>query len=510
MKQSLVSVVFLLVCFTSFNQEPIYFNNLYNPENTWAQGRGILQIDDWYYGIFGTKINSSSDYKIAIFKMDLSGNIVDWISIGEEMHQYWMGVLGGIMIETLDGNLVFATHVQDTEYSHGVLIKINLDLDTLWKREYHSEISNPMTWNVRQTSDGGYILVGIDFSGGTYYDGLTIKVDSTGVEQWRQVYGTGTIYSEYLTNVIETSDGGYLIGGFRTESAYYDHTMDAMVMKIDSLGNEEWTNYYGNPEVDDDKAFIITSDDGHYLVVTVYGEWIVAPNSRTGRIMLVKIDTEGNTLWQKKIGPKEGNVYLKSLNQTLDNNLIVAGRAYNDTITDWIYEGLLYKFSMDGDSIWMRDYGYLSDQYDRNYFYDVYPTSDNGYIASGWCKQSSGGNDSLWIVKVDSIGCDTPGCATGVQVFEMPYLFNIVLTVWPNPVSDWLNIEFSNTTEGLYLRDKTFIWIYDSQGIKVKEVNVPENTEMHVIDVSYFKNGLYYLQYIDSKKVVGTTKFIKN
>lgn len=510
MKQLFVSMVLSLVSLQSFAQEPIYFNNLFNPENTWAQGRGILQIEDYYYGIFGTKLYPASNYKIAVFKMDLLGNVVDWNTIGENWHHYFMGIIGGILIETNDGNLAFATHIQDTVYAHGVLIKLNLELDTIWKREYHSESTSPRTWNVRQTSDGGYIMVGIDYPGGVYYDALLIKANSAGEEQWRQVYGVGSIYSEYLTNVIETADGGYLIGGHRTESAYYDHTLDAMVMKTDSLGNEEWTNYYGNPDVDDDKAHVILADDGNYLIASVYGEWVIGENSRTGRIMLVKIDSEGNTIWQKKIGPKDRNVYLNQLSRTLDDNLIVAGWAYNDTISEFIYEGLLYKFSQEGDSIWMRDYYYFEEQYDWNYFYDVFPTSDNGYVVTGWGKQLFGGNDSLWIVKVDSMGCDTPGCATGVQVFDMPYLFNKAIAVWPNPTSGWLNIEFLNTIKGLKLQGETLIRIYDSQGIKVKKVNLPQNTELHVIDVSGLKDGFYYLQFINSKKVAGTAKFIKN
>ena len=72
--------------------------------------------------------------------------------------------------------------------------------------------------------------------------------------------------------VIQTPDGGYLLGGFRYDPAVY-HSLNALVIKTDSLGNEEWTKTYGNPNVDDDMAHVALADDGNYLVATVYGEW---------------------------------------------------------------------------------------------------------------------------------------------------------------------------------------------------------------------------------------------
>ncbi len=136
---------------------------------------------------------------------------------------------------------------------------------------------------------------------------LLIKVDSNGNYQWDNTYG-GTL-AELGSNVIETSDG-YLLGGFISDPSVY-HSLDAMLIKTDSLGNEEWIQYYGNPDVDDGMALLTLADDGNYLVATVYGEYIIAPEARTGRIYLIKIDSEGNTIWDKKIGPKMMDSHIK-------------------------------------------------------------------------------------------------------------------------------------------------------------------------------------------------------
>jgi hypothetical protein len=274
-------------------------------------------------------------------------------------------------------------------------------------------------------------------------------------------------------------------------------------------------------------AHVSMADDGNYLVATVYGEWVVSPTSRTGRIRLLKIDNNGNTIWDKKIGPKERNVYLKNLRHTTDGNLILSGWAYNDTVTDWIYEGLLYKFTQEGDSIWMRDYNYFNNQYDQNFFYDASPTSDNGYIAVGQARPDMGGStNKMWVVKVDSMGCDTPGCATGVWEIEFPEITNGEIMVWPNPVSRKFRVSgfgpghtevmLRRPTEGRPSRNievwsggNRVIRIYNSQGLKLDEVKVPDNVESLEIDASGYVNGLYYLQFIVSDKVVQSRKFIK-
>jgi len=501
----------VIIFFNSvFTQETLYFNNVYNPENTYGSGKGVLQVDDFYYGIFGTWENSSYWYKLAVFKMDFLGNLIDWNLIGEDNHDYWAGSLGGTLISTNDGNLAFATHVSDAVYAHGVLIKLTLELDTLWKREYHSEFTSPRTWKVRQTTDGGYIMVGIDYPGGTYYDGLLLKADSMGIEQWRQIYGVGTIYSEYLTNVIETPDSGYLIGGMRKETEYLDHTLDAMLIKTDSLGNQQWTKYYGNPDVDDDMALVAMADDGNYLVATVYGKCVVSPETRTGQLYLLKIDNDGDTIWSKKIGPKMYHCIIKNLRETNDGNLIAAGFYYSDTISEFTLNGWMYKFSKEGDSIWMRDYYYYNNAYDDNLFYDAYPSSDNGYIAIGKARPDGGGQtNKMWIVKVDSMGCDTPGCATGTFVHEFsPYVrgWGEDLKVFPNPVNKKLKVKSLK----LKVTGTKIIRIYNSQGLKVEEIKIPDRKESITINVQSWPKGIYFMQLVIDGVAVGSKKIIKN
>ncbi|OWY21340.1 hypothetical protein C7N43_24245, partial [Sphingobacteriales bacterium UPWRP_1] len=98
------------------------------------------------------------------------------------------------------------------------------------------------------TTDGGYLAVGQD----TYRDIFVVKTDINGNLQW-QIKGLGfddiipTIYwnttDEMATAAIQTSDGGYLIGGHidgqypSSSGAPYPYFSYPFFLKIDSTGN---------------------------------------------------------------------------------------------------------------------------------------------------------------------------------------------------------------------------------------------------------------------------------
>ncbi|MBN1340230.1 MAG: T9SS type A sorting domain-containing protein, partial [Bacteroidales bacterium] len=264
--------------------------------------------------------------------------------------------------------------------------------------------------------------------------------------------------------------------------------------------------YYGNPNVDDDMALLAMTDDGNYLVATVYGEWVVSPDTRTGRLYLVKIDSAGNKIWDKKIGPKMYHCMIRNIRETNDGNFIAAGFYYSDTISEFVINGWIYKFDKNGDSIWMRDYYYFNYTYDDNLFYDVFPASDNGYIAIGSARPDMGDN-KMWIVKVDSMGCDTPGCITTVISEELAVNRAKGIRVWPNPCRDKAWVTHINHH---FRGDERGVLVYNSHGVKVEEINIPENTETIQIDVTRYRKGLYYLRYFHSDKTIETVKFIRN
>src|ERR1017187_1268262 len=116
--------------------------------------------------------------------------------------------------QTTDGGYIIAGYTQigllgDT--TNVYLIKTNAYGDTLWTRTYGGNYDDEGN-SVQQTSDGGYIIAGYTTSfGAGGWDVYLIKTKPTGDTLWTRTYG-GTGRDEGLC-VKQTIDGGYIIVG---------------------------------------------------------------------------------------------------------------------------------------------------------------------------------------------------------------------------------------------------------------------------------------------------------
>jgi hypothetical protein len=278
-----------------------------------------------------------------------------------------------------------------------------------------------------------------------------------------------------------------------------------MVIKTDSLGNPQWTKYFGNPGVDDDMALVALADDGNYIVATVYGEVIYAPEARSGRLYILKIDNEGNTLYENVTGPNRLNFYIKNLRKINDGYLLSGFSKQTDTATFQYYSGWIMKMNNNYDSIWYRDYIHIDENWE-NYFYDASPTSDNGYIAIGKARPDVGESTSkMWVVKVDSMGCDTAGCATGTFVKELPAFIESPpdnFKLYPNPAMDYIIVELGKTNV-----NGVMLTLYDGKGNIIKRASIPGKTQDYVMSLKGVKPGIYILKAQMDGKDLGSKKF---
>jgi hypothetical protein len=476
---------------------------------SYARSRGIVQLNDNYYCPVNT-LDSNNIYQVFIFtKLDLSGEIVSQNMLHVPNTYLYPGYVGGVLKKTNDNNLIFAYHAEDpngTGYSS--FVKFDTSLKVLWKKDYTTENEWTLTMNCNLTNDNGYILAGSVLPVyGEYYDFLLLKTDSLGNEQWHQTYGTE--WAEHGQNVIQTPDGGYLIGGFYWKPGY-DHSLDAMVVKTDSLGNEQWTKYFGNPNIDDDMAFVAMADDGNYLVATVYGEWIHTVESRTGELVIYKIDTIGNVIDESFYSPKRRQLFLKNFIKT-NYGYLATGFSYYDTLNLYNYCGWLYKINNDFDSVFRREYMHFNEEYAYNSLYDVTPTSDNGYVAIGRANEGFT-QANMWVLKIDSMGCDTPGCATGTFVKELfPYVRDRgeELRIWPNPVREefWVKL-YAPPLVPPNGGNPTHIVVYNSQGVKIKEALVRKGEEAVKVNVRDWQRGIYYVRMIVEGRSLGSGKVV--
>jgi len=278
-------------------------------------------------------------------------------------------------------------------------------------------------FSVKQTSDGGYIAAGITTStdgdavgnhGG--FDFWVIKLSPAGELQWKKIFG-GT-QNDNANEIIQTSDGGYLVVGSSASNNYdawgnHGGSSDGWVLKLSANGTKQWQKLLGGSKKDEFKSVQQTTDNGYILCgSTDSSDGDVTENKGKLDFWIVKLSQNGALQWQKTYGGSLED-YANSAKQTLDGGYIVVGAVASDDgdITDsrgnvdyWIL-----KLDATGNVQWQKAYGSEAFDVAEN----VLLTPDHGYVIAGFVGfRNSGdviGHNELglfdyWVIKIDSLG----------------------------------------------------------------------------------------------------------
>jgi hypothetical protein len=176
-----------------------------------------------------------------------------------------------------------------------------------WQEKYGNMDVESVS-NVIQTSDGGYVFMDLGWHyQGTFIPSTVYKVDSSGSLQWNK-----TVEDLRVSTILQTNDEGYEIAGQWLE---YTPT----IIKMDSQGSIQWVqNYSSVPDLDIASTSIRTSDGG-------FAYWT------DGNI--TKTDSNNSTQWVKPLTYTgvDGTVPLKltSLIETSDGALAALGVGTN-------------------------------------------------------------------------------------------------------------------------------------------------------------------------------------
>lgn len=449
-------------------------------------GEGYMFINNtWNY--------YTGNSKYIITKIDLEGNAVFAKAYGDSGYQY----ASESIEKTSDNN--FIININKASYSIpgnnliGGLIKVTPSGDTLWSKYYTSGLDMTALRRVIETTDGGFVLVGWTADDGGNSALYLIKTDNTGNKLWAKQYG-GSL-DEDTRSIIETPDKGFLIAGWTT--SYGAGGMDGYLIKTDSLGNQQWQKTYGTGKAES-IATIISLADGNYLLT---GEKCLGPGTNDNiQGWLIKVSPTGTIIWEKNYGTPltDGFFAAKELN---DGSIIASGNTYDTTTTS--YEGWLIKLTNAGDTIWSRVYGYPYYKYfSDEYFFDVVPTQDGGFITGGFCIGPTLTQDA-WVLKVDSMGCDTAGChLVGINELKPE---NMEFVVYPNPANDLINILICSGKSYSQIE----LALYDISGRKLLEKTL-SNLSDNILNLENYSTGMYFLQFFRQGKIISHQKLIIN
>ena len=115
---------------------------------------------------------------------------------------------------------------------------------------------------INLTSDGGFIVAGNTYSsGGGGSDIFLIKTDASGNRQWEKVIGGGMDDEGF--SVLQAKDGNFVIAGYTRSRG--SGGSDVYLLKVDQNGNPLWQQTYGG-QADDFGNALLEAPDGGYLI----------------------------------------------------------------------------------------------------------------------------------------------------------------------------------------------------------------------------------------------------
>jgi|GEM_PF-2876803 len=317
------------------------------------------------------------------------------------------------------------------------VVKTDAQGNKQWDKAYGGTWEDDLTAMV-STPDGGYLLGGISYSdaGGEKSqpsrgsaDYWIVKIGPGGQKQWDKTLGGRG--EDYLSRLVATPDGGYLLAGTSYSDIGQDRSgptrgwADYWVVKVDANGNKLWDNRYGGNNWDN-LTDVVPAGDGGYLLggysnsTAIYDK--TGGNRGDDDYWLVKIDAGGNKRWDKTYG---GNSYerLTSLLRTPDGGFLVGGWSISTLSGDQSQPGRggidywVLKLDAGGNKQWDRRYGGPGMGSDvggngGDYLETMIPTAQGGYLLGGWSDSDAGGDKSedsrgerdFWLVNIAANG----------------------------------------------------------------------------------------------------------
>jgi hypothetical protein len=433
---------------------------------------------------------------------------------------YWKRTYGGLdcledIKPTVDGNFLIAGYKLPSgkDFFDGWLIKIKPNGDTIWTRTYGGAEGYAFL-KIQPTSDGNFFIVGYKYynrDGPDYLDGWLVKIKPNGDTIWTKTFGG--FNDDCFYAIQPTSDGNFLIVGYKGGNKDGAECIDGWLVKINPDGDTIWMKTYGG-EGDSRFAAIQPSGDGNFLLAGYYsigGSWLVKINPEGDTIWtrtydraegdgflkiqptsdgnfliigaksvygwLVKIRPNGDTIWTKTYSGW-GYYNFNAIQSTRDGNFLIVGITLTDTIR-W-HDGLLIKINSNGDTIWTKTYG--GAEYDD--FWTIQPTSEGNFLIGGNTGSYRSGNNSIWIL---CLIADQYAYKNSLFTFKIPTYDVDSLNCGYSPitvpsgmtVSTGGTVSWTPKTDSVYMDHAEFLVIYDAGRKDTLSFNIFVNFDYH-------------------------------
>lgn len=471
----------------------------YSPNTLNSSTKDIFEVSPGNYIACGLAFDTVNGYltsKLILLGLNSSGNVLWQKKYGRKNFEYYNNPFTSRFFYKQGSNIYTACSALDSNNKViGVLIKFDLNGDTLWQKIYHDSM-DVIPQMVTGSIDGGFLITGFFQSWSQpIRPCLLIKTDALGNELWRKkINKAGDNVSDGKAIIQDTATGKIVIAGYQYVGSPSSSQLRDHILITDSVGNKliQRSYYSANDGILID--LVQTKDKNVVAVGTAYKNLYWGLNKlKCSYMVKVNINAVQTSppIWSNISfdSPELINTF-RTVNELPNGDLLIGGGI--DTNRSSLEKESLVrmsKFNSTGSHIKSWYYNYRTNDptsSNNQALMSLNFTSDGGWVAS-IAQGNTPNPNPLFYVKYDSTGCDSTEvyCLNPVGLQELK-VESSRFKVYPNPSSGIFEIASESELSGTLLVFDVFGRLIISKEVK----------EMQKIQVSLegFANGIYLVE----------------
>lgn len=347
-----------------------------------------------------------------------------------------------------------------------------------------------------------------------------VKLDGKGKVLSDNLFGGGN--EDILTAMRPAKDSGYILGGYSYSQGENDKTdtfignCDYWIVRIDANGNRKWDKTIGGINSDYETDVQQTFDRG--FILGGYSNSPISFNKTETRkgvldYWIVKTDSNGVVSWDKTYGGTKGD-YLSSIAQTADSGYIMGGTSGSNISSDksenskGLEDYWIVKLDATGKIVWDKTYGgsrvdrlSVIKEISRDEY--IIGGTSNSPVSGDKTEKSVGGKgfNDYWIIRMSTAKNakpDKPTSSSGNAVAANTLNINkLSMQASPNPTKGLITVTYSASGS----KDISLA-VYGNNGKTVLNRDLPSNKSTYTLDISQQPAGVYYVVLTSDKSTV--------
>jgi len=359
--------------------------HLYSGDRSEIVSKSIIDNKSNIFILGNSNAFNINQNDIILLNFNGLGNLINASTFIEKGSQ-----IGKSLHKTSNGEIIIiGEKYSQKTFGVDLLVKsINKDDQINWETNFGS-LGNDIGIDAIGTVDGTIIVGKTNSYANGGDDGWLIKINESGLEEWSKTYGE--LGFDEFTSIDSTTDGNYILTGTKSSGGRGN---DLWLVKIDKNGNEIWEKTYGGHRNERGLKTIEVPTGGFITL----GEYKNNAKGKGDDIIIIRTTKIGDEIWSKIIGGDGDQIPSNICAMQNNTGYIIVG-TNNDTNQLGISRILLMRINTLGNVIWERSFG-------ESYHSEGLSVIDdgNGLLITGNIDLDANGNSDIFILKTDYEG----------------------------------------------------------------------------------------------------------